>query len=380
MAHADLAVRMLGVRGRARTRRAAGLVFVGTAMIVEIMALRYAPIVSRTIAAGATGLLAGPLAGIAVGIGSTYLAFALPGTKALPGLAAIAGGLAGGLVHRYRPALARSPAIGFAVGAGTTLIRLALEAPGVRPTQMGSALWAVVLGAVGVAGVVAISCEARAREDDARAAALAEIRALQARMDPHFLFNALNAISALSTIDPDAVPSAISQLGRFLRWGLDRHDCTTVPLREELDLIDAYLALESMRMSTRVVVDRAVPPEFLDSAVPPLSIQPLVENAVKHGILPSCRDGRLTLTAHSEGSWLVVAVADDGVGLAALPPRDYCEGENGGVHALNLLARRLRGLYGSAATLDLRGGPVSGTIATLRLPHGLAVEVPGAAS
>jgi two-component system sensor histidine kinase LytS len=232
-----------------REQVAAILIFLVMAFTEEFIAQRHTPMNARIIAACAAGLLAGPAAGAAVGLGSALLAYALQPTP-LPGfgLAMLAGGLAGGVVERRRPAWVLRPATGFALGLSASLLRYAL-ALGFSalfrlnrpPLSLGMEAQTALINGAGVALVLQVAAQVRAREESARAAAMAEVRALQAGMSPHFLFNALNTIAALSAIDPRAVPGATSRLARFLRGSLEQHDRVTVPLREELEIVATYL-------------------------------------------------------------------------------------------------------------------------------------------
>jgi LytS/YehU family sensor histidine kinase len=131
-----------------------------------------------------------------------------------------------------------------------------------------------LINGAGVALILQVVAQVRAREESARAVAMAEVRALQARMSPHFLFNALNTIAALSAIDPRAVPGATSRLARFLRGSLEQHDRVTVPLREELEIVAAYLDVELLRMGGRLQVERCVEAGLLEAQIPPFLVQP----------------------------------------------------------------------------------------------------------
>jgi two-component system, LytTR family, sensor kinase len=359
-----------------REQVAAILIFLAMAFTEEFIAQRHTPMNARIIASCAAGLLAGPAAGAAVGLGSALLAYAVqPIPIAGFGLGMLAGGLAGGVVERRRPAWVLRPATGFALGLSASLLRYALASgfsalfrlngPPLSPGM--EALTALINGA-GVALVLQVVAQVRAREESALAAAMAEVRALQARMSPHFLFNALNTIAALSAIDPRAVPSAISRLARFLRGSLEQHDRVTVPLREELEIVAAYLDVELLRMGGRLRVERCVEAGLLEARIPPFLVQPLVENAVRHGIQPRDEGGRIRLKAWAEGRWLHITVADTGVGLA--PGRDEWPGRGTGdrAHALDLLRLRLAKLYDGSFSLEVRGDPGAGTTAAIRIP------------
>src|SRR5208283_494090 len=121
--------------------------------------------------------------------------------------------------------------------------------------------------------------------------ASAEVRALQSRMNPHFLFNALNALAALATFAPREIPRAAGRLRHFLRASFDQHEQGLVPLEEELALVRAYLDVESLRLGSRLKVEEAIDPGFSEALVPPFSLQPLVENAVQHGLQSSPKAG-----------------------------------------------------------------------------------------
>jgi two-component system LytT family sensor kinase len=359
-----------------REQVAAILIFLVMAFTEEFIAQRHTPMNARIIASCAAGLLAGPAAGAAVGLGSALIAYALQSSP-LPGfgLAMLAGGLAGGVVERRSPAWALRPATGFALGLSASLLRYALASRfsalfrlNRPPLSLGMEAQAALINGAGVALILQVVAQVRAREESARAAAMAEVRALQARMSPHFLFNALNTIAALSAIDPRAVPGATSRLARFLRGSLEQHDRVTVPLREELEIVAAYLDVELLRMGGRLQVERCVEAGLLEAQIPPFLVQPLVENAVRHGIQPRDEGGRVRLEARAEGRWLHITVADTGVGLA--PGLDGRPGRGPGdrAHALDLLRLRLAKLYDGSFSLEVRGDPGAGTTAAIRIP------------
>ncbi|HEY2153983.1 MAG TPA: histidine kinase [Isosphaeraceae bacterium] len=365
--------------GHAISRRGlagAVLIFLVMALAEEFVAQRHTPMNARVIAACAAGLLAGPWAGAAVGLGAGLIALGLQlAPPAGFGLAMLAGGLGGGMVQRRRPAWVLRPATGFLLGVAASLLRYALASffagrfgPGRPPLSLGmEALTALVNGA-GVALVLQVVATVRAREESARAAAMAEVRALQAKMSPHFLFNALNTIAALSRVDPRAIPHATSRLARFLRGSLDLHDRVAVPLREELEIVDAYLDVESLRMGERLTVERSIEPGLLEAWVPPFLIQPLVENAVVHGIQPSEVGGRVRLSAWADARWLCLTVTDTGVGLGPGGGARPGPRADDRAHALDLLRLRLARLYDGAFALEVRGEPGGGTTATIRIP------------
>lgn len=194
---------------------------------------------------------------------------------------------------------------------------------------------------------------ARAREQ--------EMAALKAQINPHFLFNTLNSISATLAHAPDEARTMISRLARLLRYALDSTDRDRVPLRSELDFVRRYLALEQHRFSDRLTatVDVSVADALLDTPVPPMILQPLVENALEHGIAPSETGGAVRVRVTSHDDRLRVAVTDTGVGLddevTPLSPDSRGRG-------LTNTSTRLKRTYGPDAALQTaphvpRGSP-----------------------
>jgi len=141
-----------------------------------------------------------------------------------------------------------------------------------------------------------------------------------------------------------------------------------VPLEEELAVVRTYLEIESLGLGDRLKVEQSIGPDLLSALVPPFSLQPLVENAVQHGLQSLPRDGRLRLTIRATGQWLEMSVCDDGHGVPSTEVEHVFFGERSGVHALALLRRRLRGLFGRSFELEVRSGIGEGTTVTLRLP------------
>jgi two-component system sensor histidine kinase LytS len=214
-------------------------------------------------------------------------------------------------------------------------------------------------------------------DEQTRALALAEARALQARMNPHFLFNALNALAALATVAPGEVPRALGRLCQFLRASFDQHDRLLVPLEEELAVVRAYLDIESLRFGERMKVEQAIDSGLFKALVPPFSFQPLVENAVQHGLQSSPHAGRLCLVIRATGAWLEMSVSDDGQGVPSTEVEHVFFGERKPVHALTLLRRRLQTLFGCAFRLQVRSEIGGGTTVSIRIPLQTRFEVMG---
>src|SRR6516164_9791855 len=289
------------------------------------------------------------------------------------GLSILLAGLAGGLLYRWRPKLAQHPLTGFCLTFGVSLLQSGLvfllaphsSAPVEKLEEIGMA---PVLQGLGTALVLAIVGQVRDRDEQTRAAATAEARALQARMNPHFLFNALNALAALSTVAPREVPRATGQLRQFLRASFDQHDRLLVPLEEELAVVRAYLEIESLRLGDRLKVEQTIDSDLLKVLMPPFSLQPLVENAVQHGLHSSPRAGRLQLMVRPTGEWLEMSVRDDGQGVPSTEVEQLFFAERPRVHALVLLRRRLQGLFGRSFQLEVRSEIGEGTTVTMRIP------------
>ncbi len=328
----------------------------------------------RIIAVCAAGLLAGPDVGVVVVAFVTWMAVAYDGRPLGPvGISMLCGGLAGGWLCRWRPRLAQHPLTGFCLASTVTWLRDGLTllcAPGARAgVQMfGQIGISPVVQGLGTALILAIVAQVREREEQARAAASAEVRALQARMNPHFLFNALNTLAALAVVAPREIPRAAGRLRQFLRASFEQHERALIPLEEELALVWAYLDIESLRFGSRLKVDRAIDPDLLKVLMPPFSLQPLVENAVQHGLRSSRRAGRLHLLVRSAGRWLELSVSDDGQGVPPTEVEQIFFAERPRVHAMVLLRRRLQGLFGRSFQLEVRSEVGQGTTVTLRIP------------
>ena len=187
-----------------------------------------------------------------------------------------------------------------------------------------------------------------------------QLHALKMQLHPHFLFNTLHAISTLVHSSPDQAERMIASLSEMLRATLARHDAQEVTLREELALLEPYLDIERTRFGDRLAVNLEVPPDALDAVVPHLLLQPLVENAIRHGIGPRPEGGEITLRARVRGATLEVAVEDDGVGMPAEPRPD-------GVGLGNTRAR-LHRLYGERHALRIDSTPGLATRVTVVLP------------
>lgn len=159
-----------------------------------------------------------------------------------------------------------------------------------------------------------LSSELRAERLE-RSFSEARLNALRMQLDPHFLFNALNTISSQVERDPKLARGMIEHLGDLLRLSLDSKDRPEIPLAEEIGFLDHYLAIQKIRFGDNLKIDIQIQPEVKYATVPCLLVQPLVENAIRHGISKRAAGGRVTLTAQRVGKDLEICVTDDGVGL-----------------------------------------------------------------
>lgn len=206
--------------------------------------------------------------------------------------------------------------------------------------------------------------EARQREEQAKRAVLeARLRSLQAQIEPHFLFNTLANLDALIGLDPKQARVLLGHLNRFLRNSLAHARSAQCTLGEECEQLRAYLSIMEIRLPDRFSASVHCPPEYAELPFAPMLLQPLVENAIKHGIEPSASGGRITVDIRGEGETLAIDVIDNGVGLDKAPFNESSTGTG-----LANVRERLEMLYGEEASLELRAREPSGTVARLRIP------------
>jgi hypothetical protein len=194
-----------------------------------------------------------------------------------------------------------------------------------------------------------------------QAALTAQLRALQSRTNPHFLFNSLNAVASLIPKDPARAEQTIERLAEVLRYSLQRTRRGLVRLEEELDVLTEYLEIESVRFGDRLSYRLDVDPRIKRLRVPPMSLEPLVENAVLHGIGGKREGGTILIEAKQAGDVLHLSVTDDGPGCGA----SLHQGTGTGLVDLR---ERLRLHYGRDDLLSLEGAPGGGCRAVLALP------------
>jgi two-component system LytT family sensor kinase len=210
-------------------------------------------------------------------------------------------------------------------------------------------------------------------EQQARLLLQARMEALQSQVNPHFLFNTLNSISSLVRRDPDSAREMIVKLGNILRRLLRKGD-SFVPLREEVEFLDDYLDIEVARFGgDKLKVVKELEPTSLDHLVPSMILQPLVENAVKHGFASKVDAGSIHIRSRNAGHRIVIEVEDDGVGMPVTGSRTS---SGTGIGILNV-TERLQVVYGDAAEITIQSRPGRGTLVRLVLPVLQAEEMGG---
>ncbi len=187
----------------------------------------------------------------------------------------------------------------------------------------------------------------------------AELRALRAQLDPHFLFNSLNSIAGLIPVEPARAREMCQRLGDFLRQSVQLGASARIPLSREVALIEQYLRIEQVRFGARLQVDLHVAHETSGTLVPPLLLQPLVENAVRHGVATRLEGGLVTVSTRRAGDRVVIVVAN---------PRDADSRRGGTGLGLAIVRRRLAATFGDAAALAVASDPESFQV-SVTLPY-----------
>ncbi|HEX7646774.1 MAG TPA: histidine kinase [Noviherbaspirillum sp.] len=189
----------------------------------------------------------------------------------------------------------------------------------------------------------------------------AQLQMLQAQVEPHMLFNTLANLQGLIAMDPPRAQHMLDQLIQYLRATLSASRSEQTMLAQEFKLVDAFLGLMKVRMGSRLAYSLELPEDLATLSVPPMLLQPLVENAIKHGIEPKVDGGHITIRATREAGTLELTVADTGLGLDA-PPQDGTRVGNAN------LRERLKVLFGDRASFELNPNTPQGAIARIRLP------------
>ncbi|MGM9473624.1 sensor histidine kinase [Pseudarthrobacter sp. YS3] len=282
-------------------------------------------------------------------------------------------GLAADVLAGGRTAVIQPRDLGFGGNQGSLAAVIA-------PVKAGSKVVGVVAafapsagaGLVRATGEVAdwVAVQVELAELDASRTLLmeAEVRALRAQISPHFIYNSLNAIASFINTDPARARELVVEFADFTRYSFRRHgDFTT--LAEELRCIDRYLLLERARFGERVQVSLRIAPEVLGTVIPFLSLQPLVENAVRHGLEAKEGPGHISITAEDSGAFAEVTIEDDGVGMDPAQLQSMLAGHTDGDHVgLRNVDARLRQVYGDEHGLVIETAPGEGTLITMRVP------------
>ncbi len=228
--------------------------------------------------------------------------------------------------------------------------------------------------ALGMAQLLGMQIELAELDMQAQLKTKAELDALQAQINPHFFFNTLNTIIMYSRTNPNRARRLLIRLSEFFRQALKRHG-NFISLQEEMDFVNTYLVLEKARFGPKLQIIQDIDPEINDETIPRLTLQPLVENAVKHGITPKLGPGAIKISAKRDGNELVLVVKDDGIGI---PPErlglvlqpGYGSGNGVG---LSNVHERLKGFFGENYGLRIQSAPNQGTTITMRVPIGYAL-------
>lgn len=195
----------------------------------------------------------------------------------------------------------------------------------------------------------------------------AEIRALRAQISPHFIYNSLGAIASYVRTDPEHARELLLEFADFTRYSFRRHGEFTT-LAEELRSVERYLTLEQARFGGRLEVTLRVSPEVLPVAVPFLCLQPLVENAVRHGLEGGPGRGRIVIVAEDAGNEASISIEDDGVGMEPERVLENLVGEGGDHVGLGNVDERLRSVFGDEHGLVVETAPGAGTRVSMRVP------------
>jgi two-component system, LytTR family, sensor kinase len=231
-------------------------------------------------------------------------------------------------------------------------------------------VYGVMLGAT-----LALAANQRSRQREREATALAlratqlqaelvgaRLQVLRAQLHPHFLFNALHAISTLVDWRPEEARRMLARLSELLRLAVEATEQAEIPLTREVEWLERYLELQQIRYEERLEVELRISPEALGARVPPLILQPLLENAIKYAVDPRPSGARIVLSAERDGERLRLRVSDDGPGPAPTPP------ESGGLGLRNT-RERLRAVYGDAQFVELRPAEGGGAEALIEIPY-----------
>jgi two-component system LytT family sensor kinase len=190
---------------------------------------------------------------------------------------------------------------------------------------------------------------------------------LRMQINPHFLFNTLNAISTLVHTDPEAADDMITDLSELFRGSLESSDEQEIPLARELEFLQRYLSIEQRRFGNHLQIEQSVEPEILSALVPTFILQPLVENAVRHGVESQANVGKIAIRGKREGDSIRLSVSDNGKKPVVLSESNE-RSVRQGIGLTNARAR-LRQLYGNDQSLSIRQGDLGGWMIDIKLPY-----------
>lgn len=205
--------------------------------------------------------------------------------------------------------------------------------------------------------------ELRTSQLEARLATT-RLQVLKMQLHPHFLFNTLNAISELIYRDPESAERMISDLSDLLRMSFENLEVQEIPLKQELEFLEKYLEIELTRFHDRLKVEMNIAPDTLDASVPNMILQPLVENAIKHGIGPRSEGGKIDIAASRQNGHLELTVRDNGLGVPFGDVEHLVEGVG-----ISNTRRRLKHLYGEGHSFKLSNEAASGLAVDLVIPY-----------
>jgi len=257
-------------------------------------------------------------------------------------------------------------------------VKLAAEVPShwlfaIHPSNWGYTLLVVLSSVMCVAMAIKIWNNTRIEmnlEQNQQLLLKARMDALTSQINPHFLFNTLNTVSSLIRFDPDMARGVVLKLSNILRRLLRKSE-TFVPLREELEFIDDYLDIEVIRFGRdKLQIFKEVDPETLDTFVPSMLLQPMVENSIRHGLAPRLEGGQIHIRTHHRDGRLSIEVADNGMGIS---PERLAEVYGGGIGISNV-HERLRLLYGDQFKMDIRSEEGQGTQIHIEIPALVTAE------
>ncbi|MCX7780745.1 MAG: sensor histidine kinase [Negativicutes bacterium] len=228
-----------------------------------------------------------------------------------------------------------------------------------------------IIFANGLAHLFSTQLELTEIDRQAKLASRAELKALHAQINPHFFFNTLNTITSLVRTKPDQARELLIKLGTLFRFTMHNAG-KKIAIADELTQVRAYLAIEQARHGNKLIVQEEIDEQALPCLIPSLTIQPLVENAIKHGLQPKESGGRIVLRVQDAGKAVRVSVTDDGIGMdiARVQPLQGFAGDGIGLKNVH---ERLQGLYGQGLNIESRPG--GGTIVSFMLPKRAGDEV-----